>query len=439
LPDEDRCPKQNGDDHDLIPTDYPRRPTGRVPLWAVMVVFLGLLGLFVYLVWPVVSPFVVWLALVLILVPFAYHDSRAISLIALVTVAGVIYGVINLWDAFFPFVVALFLAFLLDPAADKVDKFIHRLARHEHAEPPQDKKGGRLRAVSALTVIVVTVGLIVGLAMLLVPTVQNDIARLREFDFNSLVGRVERWLDGISGGSPQLRDAVQALTARLQTAISEAIPDVAVLLERLLASLGDLGNLVLIPIFTFLLLRDVDRFKKRLYDLVPERHHGRVKDFGVDVNRVFVGFFRAKLVTCAFIGVVTGIGLWLLGVPFFIPLAVISGILNFIPFIGPVVAGAVAVPMAFFTPDPAPTMLLTLALYVVAFTISGYVLDPLVVGKKVGLGAVLLILSVLIGLQFGIVWAFLAVPIAAVIKVIAMQVERFYRRSPIYLGLGKPD
>ena len=106
---------------------------------------------------------------------------------------------------------------------------------------------------------------------------------------------------------------------------------------------------------------------------------------------------------------------------------------------GPVVAGAVAVPMAFFTPDPAPTMLLTLALYVVAFTVSGYVLDPLVVGKKVGIGAVLLILSVLIGLQFGIVWAFLAVPIAAVIKVIALQVERFYRRSPIYLGLGKPD
>ncbi len=424
------------DDNDLIPTDYPRRPTGRVPLWTVMVVFLGLLGLFVYLVWPVVTPFVVWLALVLILVPFAYHDARAISLIALVTVAGVIYGVINLWDAFFPFVVALFLAFLLDPAADRVDKFFHRLARHEHVEPPKDKKGARLRAVAALTVIVGAVGLVVGLALLLVPTVRNDIARLQEFDFTSLVGRVERWLDGLAGGTPELRDAVQSLTARLQTAISEAIPDVAVLLERLLASLGDLGNLILIPIFTFLLLRDVDRFKKRLTDLVPRRHHERVKDFGEDVNRVFVGFFRAKLVTCAFIGVVTGVGLWLLGVPFFIPLAFISGILNFIPFLGPVVAGAVAVPMAFFTPDPAPTMLLTLALYVVAFTISGYVLDPLVVGKKVGIGSVLLILSVLVGLQFGIIWAFLAVPIAAVIKVIALQVERFYRRSPIYRGLS---
>jgi predicted PurR-regulated permease PerM len=429
-------PEKDPRDHDLIPTDYPKRPTGRVPLWTVMIVFLGLLGLFVYLVWPVVTPFVVWLALVMILVPFAYHDSRAISLIALVSVAGVIYGVITLWEAFFPFVVALFLAFLLDPAADRLDKLLHRLARHEHAEPPKDKKGGRLRAVAALTVIIVAVGFVVGLAFLLVPTVRDDIARLREFDFTSLVSRVERWLDGIAGGSPELREAVHSLTARLQTAISEAIPDVAVLLERLLASLGDLGNLILIPIFTFLLLRDVDRFKKRLTDLVPERHHERLKDFGEDVNRVFVGFFRSKLVTCAFIGVVTGVGLWLLGVPFFIPLAVISGILNFIPFLGPVVAGAVAVPMAFFTPDPAPTMLLTLGLYVVAFTISGYLLDPLVVGKKVGIGAVLLILSVLVGLQFGIVWAFLAVPIAAVIKVIALQVERFYRRSPIYRGLG---
>ncbi|MCK4593048.1 AI-2E family transporter, partial [bacterium] len=114
----------------------------------------------------------------------------------------------------------------------------------------------------------------------------------------------------------------------------------------------------------------------------------------------------------------------------------ISGILNFIPFLGPVVAGLIAVPMAFFTPDPLTAILLTLALYVVAFTISGYLLDPLIVGKRVGIGTVLLLLSVLIGVQFGIIWAFLAVPIAALIKVIALQVERFYRRSPIYRGLN---
>jgi predicted PurR-regulated permease PerM len=423
------------EDHDLIPKDYPRRSTGRVPLWAIMIIFLGLLGLFVYLVWPVVTPFVVWLALVLILVPFAYSDFRAISLIALITVAGVIYGVINLWEAFFPFVVALFLAFLLDPAADRLDLFYNRLARQERSEPPRDKRGARLRSLASLTVIVLTIGVIVGLAFLLVPTIRSDIARLQEFDFTSLVDRVDNFLGEIAGDSPQLQRAVQALTTRLQTAISEAIPDVAVLLENLLASLGNLGNLILIPIFTFLLLRDVDRMKKRVTELVPKRHHERMKDFGEDVNRVFVGFFRSKLVTCAFIGIVTGVGLRLIGVPFFIPLAVISGILNFIPFLGPVVAGAVAVPMAFFTADPPTAMLLTLALYVGAFTVSGYLLDPLVVGKRVGIGAVLLILSVLVGVQFGIIWAFLAVPIAALIKVIALQVERFYRRSPIYLGL----
>lgn len=427
------------EDRDLIPPDYPKRPAERVPLWVIMAIFLVLLGLFVYLVWPVVTPFVVWLALVLILVPFAYRDARAISLIALVTVAGVLYGVITLWGAFFPFVVALFLAFLLDPAADRLDLLFNRMAKHQRSEPPVDKKGNALRTLAALTVILLALGLVVGLAALLVPTVQRDIVRLHEFDFTSLVDRVGRWLEEIAGDSPELGEVVQALTLRLQAAISAAVPDVAELLDRLLASLGNLGNLILIPIFTFLLLRDADRFKKRMTELVPKRHHGRIKDFTEDVNRVFVGFFRSKLVTCGFIGVVTGVGLWLIGVPFYIPLAVISGVLNFIPFLGPVAAGAIAVPMAFFAPDPASAMLLTLALYVTAFTISGYLLDPLLVGKKVGIGAVLLILSVLVGAQFGVVWAFLAVPIAALVKVIALQVERFYRRSPIYRGLDETD
>ena len=64
--------------------------------------------------------------------------------------------------------------------------------------------------------------------------------------------------------------------------------------------------------------------------------------------------------------------------------------------------------------------------------------EPLVILKHALKNAAIPVVT-LIGLQFGIVWAFLAVPIAAIIKVIALQVERFYRRSPIYLGLGKPD
>ncbi len=428
--------KKTTEANDRIPQDYPKSSPGRVPLWAIMIIFLGLLGLFFYFVWPVITPFVIWLALVLILVPFAYQDPRAIFLIALITIAGVIYGVISLWGAFFPFVTALFLAFLLDPAADRLDKLFHRLAGHERFEPPRDRKGSRIRSLASFAVIILMIGLIVGLAFLLVPTIQNDIVRLQEFNFMSLVDRVEEWLDQIAGDSPELQGAIQTITSSLQVAISEAIPDVTVLLDDLLAALGNLGNLILIPIFTFLLLRDTDRIKKRLIELTPERHYQRVRDFGDDVNRVFVGFFRSKLVICAFIGIFTGVGLWLIGVPFFIPLAVISGILNFIPFLGPFVAGLIAVPMAFFTPDPLTAILLTLALYVVAFTISGYILDPLIVGKRVGIGTVLLLLSVLVGVQFGIIWAFLAVPIAALIKVIALQVERFYRRSPIYRGLN---
>ncbi|MCD4733835.1 AI-2E family transporter [bacterium] len=410
--------------------------SGRLPNWVLMVVFLVVLGIFVYLIWPLVTPFIAWLLLVILLLPYARRDNRAIVLLGFLTLGVVIYGLMVLWEAFFPVVLSLFFAFFLDPVADRIDIFYNRLAKRERKEPPEDKFGSRMRSLASITVIALAVGLLVGLAFLMVPTITMDIERLSNFDFGALVDKATALADQLANISPEMEEVVGNLTERIQVGLAEAVPDMTTLVKSVFQSLGSLSNLILIPIFTFLLLRDVDRFKKRLIDLVPRRAARFVKNLADDTNNVFIGFFRGKLLTGIFVAVFTGVGMWLIGVPFFLPIALLAGVLNFIPFLGAFVSGAIAVPMALFAPDPLTAMLLTLGLFLVVFTINGYVFDPLIIGKRVGIGATLLLLSVLVGMQFGLIWAFLAVPIAALIKLIALQVERYYKKSFIYLSKG---
>jgi len=410
--------------------------SGRLPNWVLMVVFPVVLGIFTYLIWPLVTPFIAWLLLVILLLPYAEKDNRAVVLIGFLTLGLMIYGLMTLWEAFFPLVLSLFFAFLLDPLADRLDVLYSKIAKHEHHEPPTDKIGSRIRSLAAITVIVLSIGLMVGLGFLVVPTIRNDIIRLSSFDFSSLVDKATALANQLAGVSPEMERAVADITLRVQGALSSAVPDMATLLKGVSQSLGSLSNLILIPIFTFLLLRDVDRFKKRFIGLIPRRANQFVRHLADDANKVFLGFFRGKMLTGIFVAIMTGVGMWLIGVPFFLPIALLAGVLNFIPFLGAMVAGAIAVPMALFAPDPLTAILLTLGLFLIVFTINGYVFDPLIIGKQVGIGTTLLLLSVLVGMQFGLVWAFLAVPAAALIKLIALQVERYYKKSALYLNEG---
>ncbi|MBD3399054.1 MAG: AI-2E family transporter [Candidatus Coatesbacteria bacterium] len=413
----------------------PSSRTGRIPIYVIMIIFLAFLAIFFYYVWEVVTPLLVWLILVLILFPFAYDDPRAVALILLVTLAGLLYGVISLWDAFLPFVVALVLAFFLDPLCDRFDIWFNRwFGKRERSEPPEDKLGRRLRSFAALTVIILVLGVLVGLGFALAPTIERDLDRLSDFDFKGIIAELDGWIDKLAGDNEQLRTTLQRGTADLEQTIAEALPSATQVMETVFAQLGNLGNLILIPIFTFLLLRDVDRFKQKLATLVPVKLKSRFNSLSEDANRVFIGFFRTKSIGCLFVACWVGVGLYLIGVPFYLPIAIITGILNFIPFLGPFLGAVLATPIALLTPDPILSALLTIGLYVSANAIDGYILDPLIVGRKVGIGPVLLLLSVLVGFQFGLLWAFLAVPLAALLKVVILQLERFYRRSPIYCG-----
>ncbi len=128
-------------------------------------------------------------------------------------------------------------------------------------------------------------------------------------------------------------------------------------------------------------------------------------------------WLSAQLIAMTLVGVLTGLGLWFAGVPLAFALGLIAGLLAFIPNIGPVLAIAPALLLAF--PEGQSTMLVVLAIYVGVQALESYVVTPLLQQEKVSLAPALVISTqLLFGVLFGILGLALATPITAALMTI---------------------
>jgi predicted PurR-regulated permease PerM len=125
----------------------------------------------------------------------------------------------------------------------------------------------------------------------------------------------------------------------------------------------------------------------------------------------------------AIIGITSAIGLWLLGIPFFYVLAVISGVGEMIPIVGPILAAIPAVAVA--ATVSFKKVLLVIAFFIIQQQFENHVLVPKVMERQVGVSAVFVIVSLLIGANLlGIVGAILAVPTAAILQVVFTEISK---------------
>jgi predicted PurR-regulated permease PerM len=175
--------------------------------------------------------------------------------------------------------------------------------------------------------------------------------------------------------------------------------------------------LVLIPILSFLLLKDAASVMRIIIRALPKSGQLRGHRLVEELNAALAAYIRAQLVACVLIGTVCGIGFAVLGVPYAVLLGVIAGILEFIPLVGPFVVAAVAtIVAALHAPG--------LALWVVGFlvilrVVHDYMIYPRLVGHGLHMHPVVVVLSVLAGAELGgIAGLFIAVPVVAMLAVV---------------------
>jgi predicted PurR-regulated permease PerM len=175
--------------------------------------------------------------------------------------------------------------------------------------------------------------------------------------------------------------------------------------------------LVLIPVLGFFFLKDAKAISYRFLSSLPAADmRYRVATFLKDVSETMAGYIRAQLLACLIVGVVVGVGLWLLGLPYPLVFGVGAGLFEFVPLVGPITLGAVAILVASF--HSWRHALLVFAFLAVYRGIQDYVIYPRLIGRSVEIHPLVVILAVLSGAELGgVIGVFLSVPVAALLIV----------------------
>jgi predicted PurR-regulated permease PerM len=197
---------------------------------------------------------------------------------------------------------------------------------------------------------------------------------------------------------------------------------------------GALAGIVIVPVLAFYLLKDFDIITAHALALVPARERELVASTAREVDEVLGQFLRGQLTVMAILAGLYAAGYTLVGVPLAVPIALVGGLLSFIPYVGSGVALGLAVLMVVLHWSGPATLIGVLVVYAFVQTAEGLVITPRIVGDKLGLSPVWVLLALMVGGElFGFVGVMLALPAAAVAKVFAMHALNRYQASKLYL------
>jgi len=242
---------------------------------------------------------------------------------------------------------------------------------------------------------------------LIFPTLAEQIKELTNHfpDFMDKMGLSinELW------GKYQVEGNLQGFLYKISSRLTEATSS---LFATIIGLFGGLFSAVMVLVISFYLAVQEKGVKKFLISLTPKDHQHYVSDL-IDRIQIKIGsWLRGQLLLMFIIGCLTFIGLYFLGVPYVLILALLAGLFEIIPYVGPIIAAIPAVILAFLI---SPFLaLLVIVLYIVIQQLENYVIVPQVMKKAVGLNPIVIIVVMLIGAKLaGVLGLILAVPLTA--------------------------
>ncbi|MGX0876160.1 putative PurR-regulated permease PerM [Roseovarius sp. MBR-154] len=330
--------------------------------------------------------------------------------------------VLALWflgNVILPFVIGGALAYFLDPVADRLERM-------------------GLSRMASVVVITLAVILLFTLALLLViPTLVNQAIAL--FEIAPQLARDLR--DFLSTHVPSLFDPGSAAHQTL-TSFGETVRDKGgEVLQTALSSAASLLNIVVLlvvaPVVAVYLLYDWDRMIAKIDDLLPRDHAPVIRRLAGQIDDTLASFIRGMGTVCLILGTYYAVALMLVGLQFGLVVGALAGLVTFIPYVGAILGGALALGLALFQFwGDWVSIGLVAGIFVSGQVIEGNLLTPKLVGSSVGLHPVWLIFALsAFGTLFGFVGMLVAVPVAAALGVITRFALDQYKDSRLYRGL----
>ena len=266
-------------------------------------------------------------------------------------------------------------------------------------------------AAASLTALLVALGVIAGVIAAVAPAIVEQATELAE-QASAGVVKVRDWLDGppLNISDNQLNSAVAEITDRLNSSSAQIASGVFTGVGAATSALVTFFTTIVV---TFFLLKDGPAFIPWLRRTVGMPAAPHLAEVLQRVWSTLGGFIRTQALVSLVDAVLIGIGLLILGVPLAYALAIITFIGGFVPIVGAFVAGGLAVLIALVANGPV-NALIVLGIILAVQQLEGNVLQPWLQSKSMKLHAVIVLLAVMLGAStFGVVGAFLAVPVAA--------------------------
>jgi predicted PurR-regulated permease PerM len=330
----------------------------------------------------------------------ALSTSARISLQAIVLLVMtwvVLWLLGKMWSVIWPVVVALLLTTLTWPLA----RFLRRHRWHP--------------ALAATTVTVVSLLVAAGIIVLIVVPVAAQGGELAQGVADG-IRQVREWAAGppLNIGDDQVTTAFDAAIDRIQSSIGSIVTATVTGVSTVV---NGLVTTVLAIFLMFFFLKDGPRFLPWLTRQLPGRLAVDVPVVAARSWDTLGAFVRSQAFVGLLDAVFIGIGLWVVGVRLVLPLAVLTFVTAFVPIVGALFAGLVAVLVTLVFNGPVDA-LIVLAIIVAVQQLEGNVFQPMVQSRGLGLHAAVVLLAVTLGSSLaGIVGALLAVPVAALIAV----------------------
>ncbi len=346
------------------------------------------------------------------------ESQRWFFLIVVMAVAGIVYLLAPILS---PFLVGALLAYLSDPIADRLEK------------------AGLSRTLSVVIVFIVMTALVAVLFLIFIPKVGYQIQTLLERLPQALTLFEEQifpWFLTTFSVDASLFDF--ANIKKLLVGDLEKTSDImAQLLGGItksgLAIAAWVANLVLIPVVTFYLLRDWDVMVDKIKHLLPRNLEPKVSLWASECDEVLGAFMKGQLLVMFALGVVYASGLWIVGLDLALLVGMIAGLASIVPYMGFIIGIAVAGVAAFMQFQDPMVLGYVGAVFIVGQLLEGMLLTPLLVGDRIGLHPVAVIFAIMAGGQlFGFVGVLLALPVAAVVMVLLRHLNEGYKSSSLY-------
>ncbi|MCL6270672.1 AI-2E family transporter [Sansalvadorimonas sp. 2012CJ34-2] len=205
-----------------------------------------------------------------------------------------------------------------------------------------------------------------------------------------------------------------------------------------MAMAGFLANAFLVPVVTFYLLRDWDHMVHNIGLMIPRNLAPTVIGLAKQCDEVLGAFLKGQLMVMLLLGLTYGVGLWMVGLQFALLVGLVAGLASIVPYMGFIVGIGIAMVMAVFQFDSFWQIASVVGVFVVGQALEGMVFTPLLVGDRIGLHPVAVIFAIMAGGQlFGFAGILLALPVAAVIMVLLVHLYGNYKGSHLYHASDK--